>query len=129
MNPLDEIDQAILERRQSLWDENQGARVGDFVIMPDGDTRRFTHDWHDGLQTTLPKTIDGSFYLGQGFISFSGGLDPIIPRIHLLDIGKTELGRVWFFHHNEQRAHNAVHPWMKCRVFECHGSYAMRGSK
>lgn len=119
MKPLDEKDREILRVRQENWDKIPGARVGDYCIMPDGDKRRFTHDWGDGLQTTLPKSIDASFYMGAGHIAFSGSLDSIVPRVHLIDTGETAPGVIWFFHHNESRAHNAVYAHMNCRVFNC----------
>jgi len=43
---LDARDLDILTRRQEGLDRRQGARVGDFVRMPDGTLRRITHCWN-----------------------------------------------------------------------------------
>lgn len=117
---FDERDTGILSERYKAYLERDGARVGDWVEMPDGEMRRFTHDWGDGLQTTCKGSNfgGGSFYLGRGYVSYSGALDQIIPRSKLIDTGTLKKAPVWFFHHDQQRAHNGVHTETPFRVFK-----------
>ena len=116
---LDIQDSAILAARQALRDQFEGPRVGDFINMKDGTLRRFTHDWGTAIQVT--STLPGSqrFYLHHnGCLDYSGGLDPAIPKSRLKPIGTTQPGSVWFFHHDQARAHNGVDVTLPCRVFE-----------
>ena len=114
---IDPKDERILQARTQRWDERQGPRVGDFVIMKDGSIRRFTHDWGDALQTTCQGQV-GLFYFNRsGHMSYSGNLDRSIPKHQLKDTGKKGSGRIWFFHHDEVRGHNAVYAMVNCRVY------------
>jgi hypothetical protein len=84
---LDERDQALLAARAAARAQLTGPLVGDFVVMPDGTMRRFTHAWPIGLQTTVDRGkghYDARFYISRdGHADFSGSLDPIIPaRAH-----------------------------------------------
>ena len=115
---LDDQDAVILRDRSIALGRLQGVRVGDFIRMKDGSERRITYHWGERVQTTDHGKA-GSFYLGDGYISFSGGLDSAIPldRVRLIHhIGR--LGRVWFFHHDQWRAHNRVDGWLDFRVYE-----------
>jgi hypothetical protein len=114
---LDQRDQDILAARIAARATIDGARVGDYVKMPDGSIRQLTYDWGDSLQTTLPNS-DASFYLtGSGHLDFSGSLDSAIPRANLHLLGMMN-ARVWFFHHDQARAHNGVNATAPCRVFQ-----------
>ena len=119
MKPIfDARDAALRDERLAVWNAVQGPRVGDWVIMPDGAELRFTHDWGDEIQTTCRHLRqDASFYFYGDCMSFSGSLDPAIPKADLVDTGETRNGRTWFFHHNEARAYNGVHFEVPCRVF------------
>jgi len=110
----DDRDQAILEEKISEMEELIGPRVGDFVIFSDGVAHRFSYDWDGSLQTSE----GGSFYLGRGHVSFSGGLNPPIPKTKLVDTGETKIGRVWFFHHNFATAHNGVNAEVEFKVYK-----------
>lgn len=117
---FDERDKEILDARQKEWDAIPGPRVGDFVQMPEGDYRRFAHDWGDGLQTTVKRTADHfhtSFYFGGTYMEFSGSLDPQIPKDRLQDTGLSMSGAAWFFHHGYIGAHRGVHFMVPCRIF------------
>lgn len=105
--------------RKDKFSERQGPRVGDFVLMPGEEApRRFTHAWHDGLQTTVGASNGSGFYMGKdGFASFSGGLDPTLPFGALHDTGEVKEGRFWFFHHETWRANNGVDCEIPCRVY------------
>ena len=118
-NPkFDERDAAILVTNIAAWDERKGPRVGDWCRMPNGDMKRFTHDWGDDIQTTSSVTGMGSFFFGRGYMDYSGGLDSAILKSRLVDTGETKLGAAWFFHHNHMAAHNGVYFNVECRVFE-----------
>lgn len=116
---LDAQDRTILSERALKYQNLTGPRVGDFVQMPDGSLRRFTHDWGKDIQTTLPATGGGSFYLTEdGHASYSGGLDSAIMKDRLkLISGRGMAGLFWFFHHGIRRAHNAVHCSITCEVY------------
>lgn len=111
----DDRDAQILADRVQEWNKRAGPRVGDWLIFADGVMHRFSHDWEEhGLQTSK----GGSFYLDDnGYASFSGGLNPCVPRDKVLNSGQTRLGRFWFFHHDYMTAHAAVNVELTCRVF------------
>lgn len=120
---FDDRDAAILAERQAAFDKREGPRCGDFVIFPCGTTRRIAHVWkwdasdegpavHD-LQTS----VGGSFYFGEGYMSFSGTLYQSIPASALVDTGETREGLCWFFHHDWSQAHNGVYTHARCRVY------------
>ena len=127
----DDRDLQILKTRQASYDAKPGARVGDWFRLANGEMRRFTHDWEDSLQTTCVDGESGSFYLGMidgmwldagqapyAYVSYSGSLDPSIPRNRLEDTGETRPGRVWFFHGDFQMANNGVEFEIPFRVFK-----------
>ena len=113
----DERDKSIQEERETMWNKRRGPRVGDFVKMADGTLKRFTYNWGDGIQTTA-NGYGGSFHLGKGYVSYSGGLDPAIPRETIRYAGKKRAGSFWFFHHGHMTAHNGVETTAMCRVYE-----------
>lgn len=124
-NPtFDDRDAVILAERQQKRDARQGPRVGDFIIMLDGTTRRFAHNWGErGLQPAYRwndgKVEVGSIHLDEnGGASFSGGLDGIIPLARIAETDQTMEGRFWFFHHGWMKAHNGVYVTIPCRVFQ-----------
>ena len=115
---FDEKDRAIRDARIAMWSGRTGPRVGDFVVMSEGDVRRFTHDWGDDIQVTSGIGGDGSFYFTRdGFMDYSGGLHPPILKTKLVDLNQTRMGHAWFFHHDERRAHNGVTCSVPCRVY------------
>jgi hypothetical protein len=117
---FDDVDAEILKQRQAEFDAVPGPRVGDFLRVGE-DFLRFTHDWDDSLQTTVPhlsSAYSASFYLGEkGYVSFSGSLDPPIDKTRLQYTGETKDGAFWFFHHGWQGAHRGVQCSIPCRVF------------
>ncbi len=118
---FDSLDAEILAERQRLFNAVSGPRIGDFLRTADG-FLRFTHDLGDSIQTTVraqhPCHGDASFYLSDGYASFSGSLDSAISKQLLRDTGETAEGSFWFFHHNCATAHNGVKFKIPCRVFE-----------
>lgn len=115
---LDERDQAILAERVAEIDRREGPRVGDFVRYADGVEHRVSHVWGDEADDTIQTSYGGSFYLGHGYVSFSGGLEPGVKRETLTLTGERKDGRVWFFHHDYATAHNGVDARMAFRVYE-----------
>jgi hypothetical protein len=118
MNILDTRDAEILTARIAARATIDGARVGDFVRMPDGNLLRFTHDWGDGLQTTLRSDAGSFYFCKSGHMDYSGGLDRALPRDRLRDTGDLVPATAWFFHHDHHRAHNSVAVVVLCRLFE-----------
>lgn len=109
----DDRDRSILARKYISYDASAWAKVGDWLRFHDGSYERFSHDWGDGLQTCG----GGSFYLGDGYASFSGSLNPAIPNEVIRETTGYAVGRFWFFHHDMPRAHSAVYVEMLVRVW------------
>lgn len=106
---FDEKDQQILDfaqaGRRHLDSLTSLPREGDVILYPDGSTRRVAYSWHDGVQ---PSIGCGSLYMGpRGLMSFSGGLDRMIPNRQLVLDGEAA-APVWFFHHGISGAHRGV---------------------
>lgn len=112
---LDERDTEIFVRRFHSFYDHHGPRVGDYVQFSDGVERRISHVWPDSIQTS----DGGSWYLGEGFVSFSGGLYLGVKPETLTDTGGRKPGSVWFFHHDYATAGGGVTTAMDFRVFAC----------
>ncbi len=122
MRPVfDDRDAAILEQRTIAYDKRQGPRVGDFVIFADGVTRRVSYiwDWDSDDDTSVQTSDGGSYYLGDGYVSMSGGLYIGVPGKSLTLTDEVRDGRAWFFHHDYHTAHNGVDVSLPFRVFTC----------
>ena len=76
---------------------------------------------HARSEIVVITTPGGSFYLGNGYMSYSGGLDPAIDKNLLIETAELREGSCWFFHHNESMAHNGVQAIIQCRVYEYSG--------
>lgn len=111
-----ESNKQILKRREALFNERSGPRVGDYLIRLDGSVSRFTHNWDEaGLQDGGGQT---SFYLGEGYCSYSGGLNPTVPLERIEATEERRLGRVWFFNRDHRAAGNGVDFEIEFRVFK-----------
>lgn len=117
---LDDRDRAILEDRENAWNKRKGPRVGDWIRFADGSELQISHLWdYEEIEVKKAQyTYGGSFYLGSDYQSFSGGLEPGIPLDSLVLTPESKPGNVWFFHHNQARAHNGVNATVACRVYE-----------
>jgi hypothetical protein len=114
----DQKDNQILRRRFAAWEAIKGPRMGDYVIYPDGHSERISYDWGSKVQTSDAK-FGSSFYLEEcGYVSFSGGLNPPVPKNKLRETGRTLDGAFWFFHQDWWQADNGVGFELPCRVFE-----------
>lgn len=105
----------ILATRETEFNKIQGARVGDFLLMPNGEYTRFTHKWDDHIQTGGGGR---SFYLGHGYIDYSGGLDPGVKLADIEQTNETKAGFIWFFSNDIWKAHNGVNFKINFRVFK-----------
>ena len=122
---LDKIDSKILKARQAafLRRRRREPKQGDFVRFADGVLRRIAHVWTDSngdvvsVQTSYSN--DSSFYLGLGYMEFSGSLYPGVPPETLKRTKERMPGSCWFFHHDFARAHNGVYVKVDCPVWEC----------
>lgn len=101
---LDPINKKILHRRLNKFAKRKGPSVGEWVILKNGTITRFTYDWGARIQIISDDTSGdmGSFYLGElangkGYMSYSGSLDPSIPKSHLKPTSEKRLGTCWFF--------------------------------
>lgn len=107
---------AILQERQLFLDKREGIGVGDFVL--DGDrTFRVAHDWGDRVQLT-DGIYGASFYLGSGYVEFSGGLNPSIDKERFLSTNERKEGAVWFFSEDWAEAHNGYYTQATFRVWK-----------
>lgn len=119
---FDDRDAVILQTSAAARAQLTGPLVGDWIIMRDGSTRRFTYAWPDGFQTTYATGHacggDQSFYFGSdGHMHFSGGLAPTIPHAEIEDAGELREAPIWFFHHDLAGAHRGVFSRTPCRVY------------
>lgn len=105
----------ILKKRIELRDKKEGIRIGDYLVVEDGDYRRVAHIWDDGIQ---PSSGNPSIYLGDGYMSYSGGLDSAIPLHKIEDTGEIKNGDCWFFDKNIAGAGRRVMKKLPCRVFK-----------
>ena len=118
---LDQRDQVIVAATLAARNNIDGPRLGDFVIFPTGQLERFSNDCGTGLQTSP----SGSFYLGpSGYGSFSGGLNPVTPRVALELMQTASVhGSFWFFHHGIAGAGRGVEFEAPCRVYKTSATY------
>lgn len=114
-HPLDERDATILADRMVQLNAVEGFRCGDWVIFADGVTRRISYIWDDGPQTSA----GGTYFLGHGYVSMSGGLYPHVPKATLTLTDERRDAWVWFFHHDFATAHNGVDVMAEFRVYTC----------
>jgi hypothetical protein len=109
--------QAILAARVDALNKVEGPRVGDFVRFANGTLRRISHHWVNRVQTS--DTPGGSYYLGDGWLSYSGSLYPSVPIESLTLTDETLDGAVWFFDRDWMRASARVLARVAFRVYTC----------
>lgn len=106
----------IFSRREKLYNELPGPRVGDYIKLKDSTYLRITYLWPETAQT-IPEERKGSYYLGNGHISYSGTLNPGVKRSLLIPTDETRPGQVWFFKNDFAVAFNGIDYTMLFRVF------------
>ena len=73
---IDSIDSQLLAKRRHMHDDQLDSRLGDYVEFANGRTERSSHHW-GGIVEPGAR----SFYLGDGYTSFSGGLSGFAAAI------------------------------------------------
>jgi len=114
---LDTLNANILAARQAKLDDATSPVCGDYVVFADGVTRRISHVWDDGVQTS--DAGRGSWYLGDGYVSFSGSLYHLVRTETLTRTDEQRAGRCWFFKDNWMEAHNGIDVVARFRVYSC----------
>lgn len=115
MSTLDERDRTIRDVRVAKLDTIQGPRCGDYVRFTCGTIMRISHLYPDAFQVSA----GGSWYLGDGYVSFSGGLFRGAPLDTLTRLDETKDGRCWFFHRDLWAAGNGLDTLVPFRVYAC----------
>ena len=117
-------DEIIFKQYKDAYNSVPGPRVGDY-LEHDGKKTRITYIWRDEHNIPLQYQDGGhaesyGFHLGNGFMSYSGGLDSGVSTddYSLRDTGRRENGAVWFFKGGRAGAGRGVDKTMKFRVFE-----------
>jgi hypothetical protein len=114
----------ILASRVAKYNERPNACVGDYLKLWTKsepcpawlfEYTRFTHDWGDRIQTG--GSAGGRYYLGDGFLSYSGSLDSGVDHADLVATAETKPGNVWFFHEDISGAGRGVDFQIPQRVF------------
>jgi hypothetical protein len=118
-NTLDDKDAQIVQRRSDTLIAQSEPDVGDFVIFADGVERRISHVWNWEDDHDIQTSDGGSWYLGEGYCSFSGGLFTSVKASTLVNTGTTRPGSVWIFHHDFATAHNGIDTQIEFKVWKC----------
>lgn len=116
---LDSVDQGICadlyRLRQELVQQAQPL-LGDVVVWPNGEIRRFSMLSDDIFQTC--RVDAGSFFVySNGHAQFSGSLKPPVLKDFLVRTNEFQHGRFWFFSHNEAGPGRGVQCELPCRVW------------
>ena len=120
---MDERDVAIITSRMQALDLVEGVRVGDWLRFADGGEQRVSHvwkddDWQGPVQTTDCR-FGASWYLGHGYLSFSGGLLDGVSADTLTLTDERKPGSCWIFHHDYRCAGGGVDAVVPFRVYQC----------
>jgi len=108
--------QEILKFRLEQWNKIEGIRVGDYLQLEEEEKpRRVAHNWGDGVQ---PSIGNGSLYLGNGYMSYSGSLDKTIPNENLVLTSDIKDGDCWFFDKDRAGAGRGINFTVPCRVWK-----------
>lgn len=125
LNPhLDGHDLLLLSRKLMAFNAISGPRVGDGVLVPEKKNnlgRRIALMGDAAFQAT-PPYVAGSFYLGNGCVSYSGSLDEPLPLDRLVDAGYLCSQRFWFYRQDLVKTHNTTHAYLRVRVFALRAS-------
>jgi hypothetical protein len=108
----------LIKLREVAFNNIEGPRLGDYVIMPNYGYERICNDLDDRVQTTDGR-FGSSFHMFEdGCCSFSGGLNQPIGKddFELTDQGKE--GSFWFFSEGIVGAGRGHHFNLMCRVYK-----------
>ncbi len=116
---IDERDSEIVRERLARIENLRGPRVGDYVRFADGVERRVSYVW-EWEPESVQTSDGGSFYLGNGYVSFSGSLHAGVHPSTLRLTTEVRDGSCWIFHHDYHTAGNGLDLNLLCwRVYEC----------
>jgi hypothetical protein len=128
IRPTDEVNQELLELRNKQSLLRVGPAVGDWVLFNKGVARRISYIWnYDGLGNIKPIVDWGiqtsepgyhGWYLGNGYIQFSGGLFLSVKGKHLRLTEEVRPAWVWFFSRDDHKANGAVYYKADFRVWD-----------
>jgi len=104
-----------------MYNSIRGIRIGDWIKLNSKDYTRVTYTHQDGTIQTGGN--GGSYYFGNGVISYSGGLDSGFNIRDLVETNKKKLGSIWFFHNDYATGGGGVNFDMLFRVFEVKKTY------
>jgi len=124
---FDGRDAEIRMDRIILLDAVTKPRQGDYVVFANGITRRISHVWDwsgcEGVEPdediSVQTSTGGSWYLGEGYCSFSGSLYRGVPGKSLTLTSEKRPGSAWFFHHDFAGAGCGVDVTLDFRVYTC----------
>lgn len=113
----------ILKHRIKEYNKIKSIRVGDYIKEPNGILTRVTYIWKfskkdGGWHVQNGGHNGGGYYLGHGYISYSGGLDHGYNINCLKKTNKLKSGYVWFFDNNISGAGRGKDFKMMFRVWE-----------
>lgn len=108
----------ILKNRMTKYNKVTGPRVGDWIREHSGRMTRATHDWGNGSIMQHGGGEHGRFYLGDGYLSYSGSLDTGIKKADLMRTDEVKPGSIWFFKRDYHTAHNGIDYMVDFRVYE-----------
>jgi hypothetical protein len=112
-------DAAIVAKRMAKLDAISEMRVGDFLRLKNGELARVAADWGHYVQPTYGRgPFTESFYLGNGYIEYSGSFNPSIPVTEFRPTGETVCGLIWIFHLDILGAGRRVRAMVPFRVYE-----------
>lgn len=121
---MNDRDSEILKARSVAFLARREVKAGDYIRFADGTLRRVSHVWTgendqpESIQTDCPE-FGSSFYLGDGWMSFSGGLHPGVPASTLTRTQELISGKCWFFHNDFAYRDNGVYISIPCPVWDC----------
>jgi hypothetical protein len=121
---IDPQDTKILKSREKAFKAIKEPKPGDFIHFADGTLKRIAHVWTDenGKAESIQPTAyagDISFYLGTGYMSYSGSLNPGIPAEKFTRTKKSLPGQCWIFHHDYAGAGRGINVKIMCPVWNC----------
>ncbi len=113
----------IVVLNMRAMNRREGIRTGDYIRAKNGSMHRVAYIWRDeNDKPILWQTASGagSYALGKGYISYSGGLNKgFLEGTKFRKLNYLRNGNVWIFKDNFAMADNSVaYSNVKFRVFE-----------
>lgn len=117
----DDQDRGIVMVRFAKLLRDGTPQVGDWIDYPNDVRRRISHIWpaSEGYPMQFQTSDGGSWYMGDGYVSFSGSLFVSMPGSTLTASDEWRDGHVWIFHHDHHQADNSKTTQIPFRVWRC----------